>query len=163
MQAPQSLSVIIAMPRNREAYTSQVIYLSHMDGGDSCVLTYVSHECGCEHRSYIYREGEPCLCEQHCKDGSDTYCQDQLEYGISIHICVALMFFLILHQQAVILVCCCIKQAMLFNQSFPRGPPIRLPKMRLKVAAAVQMVVAPFMFSTLAPGQRLLRCHVRQP
>ena len=91
-----------------------------MDSGDSCVLTYVSHECGCKHRSYIYREGEPCLCEQHCKDGSDTYCQDKLEYGISIHICVALMLFLILHQQAVILVCCCIKKAMLFNQSFSK-------------------------------------------
>ena len=29
---------------------------------------------------------------------------DELEYGISIHICVALMLFLILHQQAVVLV-----------------------------------------------------------
>ena len=90
----QSLSAIIAMPRNRERLIpSQVIYLSHMDGGDSCVLTYVSHECGCEHRSYIYWEGEPSLCEKHCKDGSDTYCQDKLEYGISVHICVALMLF----------------------------------------------------------------------
>ena len=37
---------------------------------------------------------------------------------------------------------------------FPRGPPIRLPKMRPKVAAAVQMVVAPFMFKSSSTGPK---------
>lgn len=135
-----------------------------MDGGDSCVLTYVSHECGCEHRSYIYREGEPCLCEQHCKDGSDTYCQDELEYGISIHISVALMLFLILHQQAVILVCCCIKQAMLFNQSFSKRSAYQASKDETEGSCcSTDGRRAPLCSSPQAPGQRLLRCRVRLP
>ena len=43
---------------------------------------------------------------------------------------------------------------LLYTSLFPRGPPIRLPKMRPKVAAAVQMVVAPFMFKSSSTGPK---------
>ena len=77
----------------------------------------ISDESGSNHGTDVNRESHAGLGEEPGKNGSETDCNDELEYCSCIHVGMTLVFYLFFNQKAVIICDSSLKKVFLLNQS----------------------------------------------